>query len=373
VESAADRPRTGAESASTPPAARGPASRFSWIAPILLLATVGIGIWYFVFRDDRSGQVEALVREAREAMSTFEYGRAELLLRDAIAIAPGDGLLHHNLAVTYMRQGRFAEARTEYETAVALYPPEANEVRAEENWQLAQLDFQERRWKDAERHLNRAIADHPTRALLHHRLIDLQLLGTKNVAAADSSTMRFLKFCGPSAENLRDAAHIHLKRRSYRSASERSRQAVTLSDTMVSAYVILARSTWRAGYLEEALDILEDPMQRYPERVDLMVVKSGVLIGMKQIDAALAILDRALSLEPSNYEANVARMMGLYVKGDYQGALEQGHHCETLTEDENELRFLRGQLARFQDALEGRLPPEDEPLQMHEPANEEIP
>jgi tetratricopeptide (TPR) repeat protein len=322
---------------------------------------VGFGIWYFVFRDDRFADVDELVSQAREAMGTFEYGRAEILLKDAIALSPGSGLLHHNLAVNYVRQGRIAEARREFETALALYPPEANEVRAEENWQLAQLDFQERNWQDAETHLERAIADHPTRALLHHRLIDLQLLGTQRVSAADSSTMRFLKFCGATPENLRDAAQIHLRRGSFRSAIQLSRQAISLSDTMVSAHVILGTGLWRAGHLEEALEEVDDALERFPGSVDLLNVKSGVLVGLKRFDDALEAIDYALRIDPSHYDANVTRMMALSLKGDYEAALEQCRRCQEMTDDETELRFLRTKLRQFLAIVEGEAQPEEDP------------
>ena len=334
------------------------ASRFSWIAPVLLLAIVATGIWYFVFRDDRSSEVDELVRQARAAMGTFEYGRAERLLQDAIAIAPGSGTLHHNLGVAYLRQGRVPEARRELEIAARLYGPEANEVRAEENWQLAQIDFQEEKWREAEVHLVRAIQDHPTRMVLHHRLIDLQLAALSKQGAADSSTMRFLQFCGTTPENLRDSAHIHFKRKSYSSAIALARRAVAASDTMITAHAILARSHWRAGYLQEALELLEGPMQRYPMAVDLWVIKGSVLVGERRTDEALEALEHALVLDPDSYDGNVAKMMALFVGGDYEEAIVQANHCRTLTENEDEQRFLRGQLGRFEEALQGHVLPD---------------
>jgi tetratricopeptide (TPR) repeat protein len=323
-----------------------------------LLGVVALGIWYFVFRDERGNQVDQLVAQAREAMSTFEFGRAELLLLDAIAIAPGNGLLHHNLAVTYLRQGRAAEARREFEAAITLYSPEANQVRAEENWQLAQLDFTESRWRDAEMHLSRAINEHPTLELYHHRLIDLQLARLSKQAAADSSTMRFLQFCGPTPANLRDAAHIHFTRKSYASAIALSSRAVAASDTMITAHAILARSYWRSGYMEQALELLEGPLMRYPTAVELWVVKGSVLVGVKRADEALQALDHALTLEPDDYQGNVARMMALFVAGQYDAATAQANRCKQLTTNENELRFLQGQLGRFEEAKQGLLSPD---------------
>jgi tetratricopeptide (TPR) repeat protein len=355
---AADRAKKAADStAAADKGKRRPnASRFAWIAPTVLLAVVAVGVWYFVFRDERGGEIDDLVAQARAAMGTFEYGRAELLLLDAIALAPANGLLHHNLAITYLRQGRTAEARREFETAITLYSPEANQVRAEENWQLAQLDFTESRWRDAEMHLVRAIIEHPTMELYHQRLIDLQLSALKNQSAADSSTMRFLKFCGPTPENLRDAAHIHFKRKSYSSAIELAREAVAASDTMITAHAILARSYWRTGYLEEALELTDDTLQRYPQATELLVLKGSVLVGLRRPEEALKTLDYALALQPDYYDGHVARMMALFVGGRYDEAIEQARRCSEMTQDENELRFLRGQIDRFQQAQQGLLP-----------------
>ena len=359
---AATKGKNASSTAAPPPVEAGQArphgARFAWIAPTLLLGVVALGIWYFVFRDERPGQIDELVSQARDAMVTFEYGRAELLLLDAIALAPGNGLLHHNLAVTYLRQGRQAEARRSFETAITLYPPEANQVRAEENWQLAQLDFSESRWRDAETHLVRAIVEHPTLGLYHHRLIDLQLSALAQKAAADSSTMRFLKFCGTTPANLGDAAKIHFKRKSYESAITLAQQAVSLSDTMIAAHAIMARSYWRSGYMDKALETLAEPLMRYPTAVELWVVKGSVLVGLRRTEEALEALDYALQLDADDYDANVARMMALFVVGEYDEATEQANRCSEMTEDENELRFLRGQIGRFEQAKQGLISPD---------------
>ena len=170
--------------------------------------------------------------------------------------------------------------------------------------------------------------------------------------------MRFLQYCGQSPENLRDAAHIHFKRKSYSSAIALSRRAVAASDTMITAHAILARSHWRAGYLTEALELLEGPMQRYPMAVELWVIKGSVLVGERRTDEALEALDQALRLAPDDYDGNVAKMMALFVGGAYEEAIAQGKHCQALTENEDEQRFLRGQLGRFEDALQGHVLPD---------------
>jgi tetratricopeptide (TPR) repeat protein len=118
---------------------------------------------------------------------------------------------------------------------------------------------------------------------------------------------------------------------------------------------------WRAGHLEEALEEVDDALERYPGNVDLLNVKSGVFVGLKRFDDALETIDYALRIDPSHYDANVTRMMALSLKGDYAAALEQCRRCQEMTEDETELRFLRTKLNQYLAIVEGETPPEEDP------------
>ncbi|MFQ5601375.1 MAG: tetratricopeptide repeat protein [Candidatus Krumholzibacteriia bacterium] len=294
------------------------------------------------------------MKEAHEAMGTFEYSRAERLLLDAIEVLPEDPLLHHNLAVLYMRQDRLLDARPEFERAASLYEAESNEVRAEEYFQLALIDVQERKWQEAERHLELAIESHPMRPLLHLRLIDLQLSFLRLPARADSSTARFLRLCGRTPEHLRDAAYVHHQRSSFPTSIALAREAASAVDTMITAHVIAAKSYWKSGRIDEGLSYLEGPLARYVDSPELWVARGSLQIGGGRHEEALESIGKALEVDPQNYPAHLARLMALFNATRFEEALEQANHCKELTDNDEELRFLRAQIGRIRERMRGR-------------------
>ena len=270
----------------------------SWLGPLALLVVVVAGVWYFVFRESPLQRVDRIMTQAHTAMGLYEFKKAEQLVLEAIEILPRSPVLRHDLAVVYLKQERLDDARSAFARAALLHGPEANEPRAIEYFQVADIDVKQGRHADAERALEMAIAAHPTNRILHTRLIDLQLGFLENPARADSSTRRFLRLCGPTPENLFDAARVHFRRKSVLGAAQLARQAALRADTLVAAHALVGRAFWRAGLPDSGLAYLEGPLQRYPDDVELWVVRGSLLIGAARYDEALQSLSRALDLEP---------------------------------------------------------------------------
>jgi len=350
--------------ASTEPPAAGRRPLLAWLLPLLLLAMVGVGVWWFVLRDTTSKQVNRLVAEARAAFELFEYTRAEQLLLQAQSMIPpgakGSGMnvgVHHNLGILYRRQERWDEARKALVQAAALCGPEANEVRAEELFQVAQIDLHTGKAPAAAPVLEAAIKAHPTRNDLHLSLIDLQLGYLRQPAVADSCLQRFLRLCGKKPENFRDAAGIYFKRRFLNDSLLLARAATQGSDTMVTAHVLVGKSLWRMGRSDEGLEYVAGPLARYPNAVPLWTVQASLFIGAKRFDDALESVDHAVSLSPNDYDANLVRMMVLYNAHRWQEALEQADACLRLTKNSNEIHFLQSMRARIDRGREGKLDP----------------
>jgi tetratricopeptide (TPR) repeat protein len=360
-----EQPKTpgGAGRAGTPAAApgalphRAPAAALrrpsAWFGPLAVAAGVAVAVWYFGFRDTRSERVTRIVGEAREALALFEYARAEDLLRRALAEFPDSAVLHHNLGALYVRQDRYEAAREEFVRSAELCGPEANEVRAEEYFQAAQIDLRLRRYPDAERALQKAIAAHPARALLHTQLVDVQLSFLRNPARADSSTQRFLRLCGRTPDNLRDAARVHYRRGSYAVSTALALAAAQAADTMMAAHVLVAKSYWKSGRSEEGLRYLEGPLARYPEAAELWSVRGNLEIGRGRYDDALRSLDRALELDPRHYETQRTKMIALFNADRFEEALAQAELCKELTRSEGERNFLDQEMERIRRRLRG--------------------
>ena len=325
----------------------------SWILPLVLLGIAGVGIWFFVFREDPQARAGRLLAEARQSMDLFEYSKAEKLLREAIGLQPNQGLLHHNLAIVQLEQGHNEEARNSFELSASLYTPDQGALKGEEYFQLASLDYKEEKYRDAARHLLQAIDADPTRTLLHTRLIDLQLLQLRAPASADTSTMRFLGLCGRTPRNFLDAGTVHYRRGSYQVAESLAKAALAVSDTSLEAHVLLANARWKSRKFDEGLAGLDEPLRRNPRAVGLWVARGSLLIGAKRFDEAHAALDRAIEMSPTNYEANFAKMMAYSDAKRFAEAAQQGRLCLPLAPNENEERFLQGMITNLENQIGG--------------------
>lgn len=326
-------------------------NRMPWLLPLLVVAAVGGGVWWFVFRESAEERGQKLLDAAAIAMRTQDFATAEKRLLEVLEIQPGNGLLHHNLGVLYVQQKRLPEARAQFEAAAKTHGPQANEVRAEEYFQLATLSYAEKNWPLAARELNLAIESHPQRAQLHTRLLDLQVGRIGDLAAADSTLERFVRVCGPTAENFEGAAFVYYQNRIYDRAEGLARQATAASDSAYGAHALIARSLWRQGKLKDGLKSLETPLARYPGAVDLWVAQGLLLAEDGKKEAALAAADRALQVNPRAYEAHKLRQKVLAEMSRLPEALEEIEIALQLTQDPAERRILASQQAAIRSVL----------------------
>ena len=332
-----------------------------WLVPLLLLVGVGAGIWWFVLRDTAVKRVQRLMGEARTAYDLFEYTRAEQLLLQARDMIPegakGSDLnvgLNHNLGMLYRQQERWDEAHDAFMRAATLCGPNANEVRAEELFQVAEIAIHVNRPVPAGQALEAAITAHPTRRVLHLSLLDLQLGYLKQPAQADSTLRRFMRLCGRTPENLRDAAGIYYRRKFLPDSILLAKAAAAAEDTMITAHVIVAKSLWRSGRAQEGLEYIEGPMSRYPKDVSLWSAHASLLIGAGRAAEAVQSADRAIELGPENYDAHRVRMMALYNANRFDDALAQAMTCRKMTKDPREAQFLESMMARIRSRQQGK-------------------
>lgn len=312
----------------------------AWLQPLAIVLAVAAGVWWYVARESAVERGTRLIAEAKRAMDTGDLATAETKLQAALRAAPRNGVLLHNLGVLYVRQNRLDEARSAFERAAATHGPEANQVRAEELFQLATLSYKEQKWSQAADELRQAIAADPTRTQLHSRLLDLQLDRLQDAAAAESTTARFLRLCGRTGKNLGDAAFVHYAHKSYVQAESLGREAVARADSNIQAHAVVARCLLRGRRVPEGLQYLEGPLARYPKAVDLWVAQSLLLLEAGGAAAGLAAADRAVAVAPQDFEAHQARQKALALLGRYPDALREIEVSRGLTEDPGRLRML---------------------------------
>jgi len=299
--------------------------------PVVVVLAVVIGVWWFVFRDSSEERATKLLGEAGAAMRQQDFATAEAKLRSALALVPENGVLLHNLGILYLQQKRLDEARAAFTQAIATHGPHANQVQAEDLYQLATISYMEGKFPLAATELERAIAADPLRAQLHARLLDLQLRRVKDDVAADSTAARFLRVCGRSAGNLEAAAYVFYQNERWPQALTLAREAVALADSQVSAHALVARVLWRQGSSRDGLRSLDEPLARYPRAAELWIAQGAILLDEGRRQAALTAADRAVQLAPKDVEAHDLRRHVLSNFGRLQEALAEIEIARGLT------------------------------------------
>jgi len=165
--------------------------------------------------------------------------------------------VHHNLGMLYLRQERWEEARDVFLRAASLCGPDANEVRAEELFQVAQIAI----------HLNHPIPRSGPGA--SHR-------GTSNTQCAALEPPRpaarapeatgaggqyvtpVLSFVRPHPGEPADAASVFFRRKYLSDAILLGKTAAEAADTMITAHVIVQNRCGAPGRAQEGLEYIED-------------------------------------------------------------------------------------------------------------------
>jgi len=336
--------------------------RMPWLLPLAVVVAVAGGVWWFVFRESMEEKGQKLLDAAAIAMKTQDFATAEKRLMEVLKMQPDNGLLHHNLGVLYFQQQRLPEARAQFQAAAKAHGPQASEVRAEEYFQLATLSYLEKNWPQAVQELTLAIESHPERAQLHTRLLDLQVGRMGDLAAADSTVARYLRLCGRTAANLESVAYVYYQNKQYSRAEDVAREATAMSDSAYAAYGLIARAMWRQGRLRDGLKSLETPLARYPSAATLWVARGLLLAEDSQQPEALAAADRAVQLNPEDYEAHKLRQKVLGGMSRLPEALKEIEIAMRLTQDPAEQRLLAAQQQAIREVLQqtgttGALPP----------------
>jgi tetratricopeptide (TPR) repeat protein len=322
------------------------------LVPIAIVALAGGVVWWFVFRETKADRVTRLLAAARQAMNIQDYATAERDLLEALKVAPNNGLMLHNLAILYLQEKRLPQAREAFRRAVAAHGPQANEVRADDLFQLASISYAEKNWKQAAIELEQAIQSHPQRAQLHTRLLDLQLGPLHDLPAADSTVSRFLRVCGRTPGNLENVAFVLYQRQNYARAEELASEAFASSDSAITAHVVYARSLWRQDRLADGLKSLDGPLARHPSSVDLWVTKGILLVEARRPDEALAVANRAVAIAPSSFDAHELLQKVYANQGRLQDALREIDVARELTQDPNDQRRLVSQSRAIRNLLQ---------------------
>ncbi len=120
-------------------------------------------------------------------------------------------------------------------------------------------------------------------------------------------------------------------------------------------YAMVALGHLKEGRVEEALNSINQALQKHADSAQLFAVRSQIYADSKQEAKSLADLERAVALEPEN-PAHYVNRAAVYSKFDRdEKALDDLNKAVELSPDMLAARFNRGSLLFVREDLEGAL------------------
>jgi tetratricopeptide (TPR) repeat protein len=142
----------------------------------------------------------------------------------------------------------------------------------------------------------------------------------KNLNCASAAYNRALQIRPQSWRTLYDLGVIEVAQRRYPPAVLHLRRAVSLKPDSVNARIALGTALRESGQLGEAEAQFREILKMDPSSVDGLNHLADILAGQKLYSAAIGYWDKALSLEPGNVDAGIARAVALSENGDQNAA-----------------------------------------------------
>jgi len=297
------------------------------------------------------GPLETLMRQAEQALEKEDFAAAAQAIEKYLQDRPEDPYAHSQLGYAYTGLHRDADARTEYEKAIALEPKLAA---AHLNLGLLLLD------KDpaaAAEPLRKAAELMPDQAKPSF-LLGIAYERSGNAAAAIQSYQAAGRLDDKSFDIHFALGRVLLASRHAAEAEKEFREAVVLRQDSAPARVGLAESLVAQQKLEEAANEYGAYLELKPEDYETRYQLAAAFADLGKDGAALEQLDRA---EADGLRSSAAQRLRIELYLRQQKFAEAGNSLEkALAEypDDAELRAILGRVRLEQrdfPAAEGEL------------------
>jgi len=223
------------------------------------------------------------------------YGNEIALWQDTLAKAPRNSRAHNNLGYAIFKQhGHTAEARTQYEAALAINPD-----LADAHVNLAGALGAIGRHDDAVRHARRATELTPNSELAAYNLAK-GLTFTGNLTAATAAMERVIQLKPTFAEAQSSLALLYCRQNRTDEAVARAMIALQLKPAQTEPLLTIGLARLQQNRLPEAHALLADYVQREPSQVDGQYLLGLCRIHLGRPQDAIAPLEAALRLNPQH-------------------------------------------------------------------------
>jgi predicted TPR repeat methyltransferase len=262
-----------------------------------------------------SENAKKLFFEALALMDSSKFHDAELRLREALRLAPGQVSVLTNLAIALVQQNKRAEARAFAEKAIAV-----NAKSIEALLVLADCHTHDERFNDAITAYDEILAVEPGLAEIHNnRGIVLERLG--HLADALDSYDRALAL-NPAFSNTyinRGNALHQLSR--HDDALVAYERALALTPHVAEAWLGRGNALSALRRFKEALTAFERAVALRPNFAEAWLGRGNAFCDLKRHDEALAAFDRTLALRPNLAAAWLGRGNVFYDRKRFADAL----------------------------------------------------
>ena len=254
------------------------------------------------------------------AFSSGQVKEAAGLIRQALALNPGDATVSGNLGMVLQTTGELAEAEVCLERAVALNP-----VYAEAWTNLGNLRLTQGRLDDAVDCHRRAIGARRSYADAWCNL-GVVLTRRKSQGDADEAHAAFKR----AFELKQDFAEAHNNfglllqdRGEAQSAIEQFDRALALKPNYVEAHVNRGFALELEGRLDDATAECECALRLKPDSAEAQNNRGGLFQVQGDLESAMARFERSLELKPDCAEAHYNRGLLLLLRGDLQAGFSE--------------------------------------------------
>ncbi|MGB7844836.1 MAG: tetratricopeptide repeat protein [Candidatus Acidiferrum sp.] len=124
--------------------------------------------------------------------------------------------------------------------------------------------------------------------------------------------------------------NTEMQRSNWKRAAEHFNKAVSLYPQYASAYYNLSVAYYRLGQQDQQRDALHKALQINDHFLPVLVSLSHLDLAARNLTEARALLDKAVSLDPTNIEALALRVRVDFLQGDDEQAVADGHKAHDM-------------------------------------------
>jgi predicted TPR repeat methyltransferase len=279
--------------------------------------------------------------EALALMDAMNFRDAELRLREALELAPGQIAVLTNLAIVLAQQNRRTEARAFAEQALAINPDSIEALLV-----LADCHLHAERFAEALTAYDQILAQEPGAAEIHNNRGNA-LHHLKRHDEALTAYQQALALSPDIAEAWFGRANVLFDLDRLDDALAAYERALALRDDLAQAWLGRGNALSKLKRPGEALNDYERAVNLQPDLAEAWSSRGNALCDLKRHDDALASFDKALAQRPTLAAAWLGRGNVFYERKDFAQALAAYDRAVALDPGMASAWVGRGDALRF--------------------------